>query len=69
MALITSAGPITQYLVAARAKLCPPTSERRVPHIFVLKFATSQMVAQDRFSLAYFEHVVIKNRIKTSQSI
>lgn len=57
------------YLFAARAKLLLTTSARRVPLIQLLKLATFRMAAQDRWSLAYFGHVVIKNGIKVARSI
>lgn len=69
IAFITSAEVLTPYLVAAQAKLYPLTSSRRIPLITLLKLTTFRMAAQDRWSLAYFGHVVIKNGIKIARSI
>lgn len=40
LAYMTSVEPLIPYLVTARAKLMPPTSERRIPLILLLHLTT-----------------------------
>lgn len=67
IAFISSEEPLTPFLVAARAKLFPSTSARRVSLIPLVKLATFNMAAQERWSLAYVGHAVVKNCIKVAR--
>lgn len=69
IAFISSAELLKPYLIAAREKVSPPTSARRVLLIPLLKLATFRMAAQDRWNLACFWRVTIKNGIKAARSI
>lgn len=71
IAYISSAKPLTQYLIAARTTLSlpPPTSGRRIPLIPLLKLATYRMTSRDRSHMAFFGHIVIKNGIKIPRSM
>lgn len=61
--------PLTPYLVAKCTKLAPTTSAWRIALIPLLKLATFRMEGQDRRSLVYFGHVIIKNGIKVCGSV
>lgn len=69
IAYISSAEYLTPYLVAARSNLSPPTSSLHIPLMPLLKLTNYLMTAQDRWKLAYFGHVVIKNAIKVARSV
>lgn len=69
MSYIASAEPLSPLLVAAKVQLIKPASARRVPFISLLKLATYRATAADRWSLAYFGHLVYKNGFRTPRTV